>query len=271
MANDRKRWLVDAGQRPKLAAIDTRSRDGAPGSKAETTEALVDLATDLADRQGRLWAEGQRSLLVVLQAMDAAGKDGTVKHVFSGMNPMGIRATAFKAPGPEELAHDFLWRVHAVTPRKGEVGIFNRSHYEDVLIARVDDLVPETVWRERYEAIRNFERMLTDAGTTIVKIYLHISKEEQADRFRQRLEDPAKRWKFAKADIDVRARWDDYREAYEDAIEETSTADAPWYVVPADRKWYRNWAVSRILIETLTEMKPEFPPEEPGLDQLVIE
>jgi PPK2 family polyphosphate:nucleotide phosphotransferase len=270
MAGDRSRWKVKRGSRPNLDGIDPASTAGAPGDKQETNAALVDLRAELSALQERLWGEGTRALLVVLQAMDAAGKDGTVKHVFSAMNPMGVRAVAFKEPTTIELSHDFLWRIHANTPPKSEVGIFNRSHYEDVLVARVDDLVPEAVWRARYGAIRDFEASLTTEGTRIVKIYLHISREEQARRFRARLEDPTKRWKFKVGDLDVRKKWDDYMDAYRDAMKETATADSPWYIVPADHKWYRNWAVTRILIETLEDMDPQFPEEEPGLDQIVI-
>ncbi|MCU1452551.1 MAG: UDP-galactose-lipid carrier transferase [Acidimicrobiales bacterium] len=270
MANDRKRWRVEPG-RLDLERVDPASTAGAPGDKATTMAQLPALSERLADLQGRLWAEGQRSLLVVLQALDAAGKDGTVKHVFSGLNPMGVHAVAFQQPGDEELAHDFLWRVHREAPRRGQVGIFNRSHYEDVLVVRVRDLVPPKVWRSRYRTIRHFEQGLVSEGTTVVKIFLHISREEQARRFRQRLADPAKRWKFSAADLEVRTKWDDYMAAYHDAISKTAEPDAPWYVVPADRKWYRNWAVSRILIETLEELDPQYPPEAPGLDQLVIE
>ncbi len=264
------RWRIGPGVRPDLTAIDPGDTEGAPGDRSATEEEATALAERLADLQGRLWAEAKRSLLVVLQAMDAGGKDGTVKRVFRAMNPMGIEATAFKAPNDAELAHDFLWRIHGALPERGKVGIFNRSHYEDVLVVRVAELVPEAVWRPRYDAIRCFEEMLTSEGTNVVKLFLHISREEQAERFRARLGDPAKNWKFNAGDLEVRARWDDYREAYADAMEETSTARAPWYVVPADRKWYRDWAVSRILVDALEAMDPRYPPPAEGLEDIVI-
>ena len=225
---------------------------------------------ELADLQARLWAEQRRSVLVVLQAMDAGGKDGTIRSVFSGVNPQGVRVASFKAPTPEELRHDFLWRIHRQVPAGGEIGIFNRSHYEDVLVVRVEEIVPEPVWRKRYGAINAFEEALTEGGTTIVKFFLHITKDEQAERFRERLADPAKRWKFAVGDLAVREKWDAYQGAYADAIAETSTRDAPWHVIPAGRKWYRDWAVLEILLATLREMDPQFPPADPGLEDLVV-
>jgi len=254
------RWRVEPGAKVHLDKIDTRSTDGAPGDKAATEPAVDDLHATLAELQERLYAEGEQSLLVVLQAIDAGGKDGTIKHVFNGFNPAGCRVVSFKVPSEEERSHDFLWRVHSKAPAKGEVVVFNRSHYEDVLVVRVHDLVPEKVWRPRYDFINDFEAGLAAAGTRIVKLYLHISKEEQAERFQARLDDPSKRWKFRKGDLDERARWDDYMAAFEEAIARTSTDAAPWYVVPADRKWYRNWAVSRILAETLEDMDPQYPP-----------
>jgi PPK2 family polyphosphate:nucleotide phosphotransferase len=271
MSDDRSRWRVEPGVCPDLDRLDAASTKGAPGDKKATKAVLDDLRIQLGGLQDRLWADGRRSVLVVLQAMDAGGKDGTVKHVFAGMNPMGVQASAFKAPSSEELAHDFLWRIHRRTPRRGEIGIFNRSHYEDVLIVRIEQLVPKKVWRARYKAIRDFEQELTREGTTVVKLYLHISKAEQARRFQARLEDPTKRWKFLPADLEVRQKWDDYLHAYGDAIGATGTADCPWYVVPADHKWYRNWAVSRILLETLEQLDPQYPAEQPGLDDIVIE
>jgi PPK2 family polyphosphate:nucleotide phosphotransferase len=209
-------------------------------------------------------------LLVVLQAMDGGGKDGTIKHVFRGMNPVGARVASFRVPSEEEASHDFLWRVHRHTPAGGEVVVFNRSHYEDVLVVRVHGLVPESVWRPRYRHINAFEEILAAAGTEVVKLFLHISKEEQADRFRARLSDPAKRWKFRRGDLDERKRWDDYQVAYAEAIERTSTVAAPWFVIPADHKWYRNWAVSRVVLETLEAMNPQYPHEE-DLDGVVVE
>ncbi|MGH9265307.1 MAG: polyphosphate kinase 2 family protein [Acidimicrobiales bacterium] len=256
------RWRVAPGSTVHLGKVDTRSTDGAPGDKAATEAAAKELYGRLAGLQERLYAEGERSLLVVLQALDAGGKDGTINHVFRGLNPAGSRVVSFKVPSEEERSHDFLWRVHAKVPAKGEVVVFNRSHYEDVLVVRVHGLVPEDVWRPRYESINHFEANLAAAGTRIVKLFLHISKEEQAERFQARLDDPTKHWKFRKGDLAERARWDDYLAAFEEALTRTSTAAAPWYVVPADRKWYRNWAVSRILLETLEDMDPQYPPGE---------
>ncbi|QXC61574.1 polyphosphate kinase 2 family protein [Aquihabitans sp. G128] len=271
MANHHDRWRVPEGERPKLSDIDTRSTAGAPGDKAETRAATGPLVDELAELQNRLWAEHRRSVLLVLQAMDAGGKDGTIRKVFTGVNPQGVRASSFKGPSTEELEHDFLWRIHQQVPGHGEIGVFNRSHYEDVLIVRVDELVPEDVWRPRYGTIRHFERSLVDAGTTVVKVFLHISKDEQKERFQSRLDEPEKRWKFSAADLTVRAKWDAYADAYADAIGETSTEAAPWYVVPADRKWYRDWAVLQILLGHLRDLDPQYPAEEAGLADLVIE
>ena len=271
MADHHHRWRIAPGDRPQLDHLDTASKDGAPGDKAETREATATLVQELAELQNRLWAEHRRSVLLVLQAMDAGGKDGTVRKVFTGVNPQGVRVSSFKGPSTEELEHDFLWRIHQQVPGHGEIGVFNRSHYEDVLIVRVDELVPEDVWRPRYATIRHFERSLVEAGTTVIKVFLHISKDEQKARFQARLDEPEKRWKFSAADLTVRAKWDQYAEAYQEAIGETSTDDAPWYVVPADRKWYRDWAVLEILLGHLRAIDPQYPTEEPGLAGLVIE
>ncbi len=225
----------------------------------------------LFELQRRLWGEDARSVLLVLQGMDAAGKDGAIRNLARGLNPQGTHVAGFRAPSGEERDHDYLWRIHDECPRRGELGIFNRSHYEDVGIVRVLNLVPEDRWRKRYRHIREFERMLSDEGTTIVKVWLHVSKEEQKARFQSRLDDPTKRWKFNPDDLESRARWDDYMAAYTEALDETSTDYAPWYVVPTDRKWARDVALATLLIETLEEMDPQYPPEVEGLDDIVIE
>jgi PPK2 family polyphosphate:nucleotide phosphotransferase len=271
MNGDRARWAVPPGGAFDLAAVDPRSVAGAPGDKAATTAVADALHDRLGELQERLWAERRRSLLVVLQAIDGDGKDGTITHIFKGVNPAGSRVASFKVPSEEELAHDFLWRVHKQTPGKGELVVFNRSHYEDVLVVRVHELVPEAVWRPRYEQINAFEHTLHAAGTTIVKLLLHISKDEQAERFRDRLADPTKHWKFNVGDLAERKPWDDHQAAFAEAVTRTSIDHAPWYVVPADRKWYRNWAVSRILVETLEEMDPRYPPLDTPIDDIVVE
>ncbi|MCU1370576.1 MAG: polyphosphate kinase [Ilumatobacteraceae bacterium] len=265
-----ERWRVRPHKKLHLADIDPRSKAGAPGNKAVTSGIVEGLVTQLGEWQTRLWAEGQRSVLMVLQAMDAGGKDGTIRKVFTGVNPQGVRVASFKAPTPDELAHDFLWRIHQQAPADGELGVFNRSHYEDVLIVRVNELAPEKVWRARYEHIRAFEENLAAAGTTVVKFFLHISPDEQAERLQARLDDPTKRWKFAAADLDVRKHWNAYQAAYEEAITETSTKTAPWYVIPADRKWYRNWAILQVLLAHMERLDPQFPPEEDGLEGLKV-
>ena len=271
MTTDRDRWLVEPGHRPHLDRIDPASTDGAPGDKAGTSATFPALWDRSLELQERLYAESKQSLLVVLQAMDTGGKDGTVKHVFGGVNPLGVRVASFKQPTEVELAHDFLWRVHQAMAPRGHIGVFNRSHYEDVLIVRVHELAPEPVWRGRYEHIRNFEANLGAAGTRVVKVFLHISKDEQRKRLQARVDRPDKRWKFNLGDLEERQRWDDYQQAYEDAIAETSTTNAPWYVVPADKKWYRNWAVLRILVETLEELDPQWPPPDDDLTGIVVE
>jgi PPK2 family polyphosphate:nucleotide phosphotransferase len=262
-------WLVPPGQPFDLAAIDPDSTPGAPGDKSATEPALDELCDELSSLQDRLWAEGERALLVVLQGMDTSGKDGTIRHVFRGVNPLGVRVTAFKAPSQEERKHDFLWRAHRAVPAKGEMGLFNRSHYEDVLIVRVHAFVPEPVWRARYDAINDFERHLAEEGTTIVKFWLHISLEEQRRRLQARLDDPAKRWKFNPEDLKERKLWPEYQAAAEEMLGRTATQEAPWYVVPADHKWYRNWAVSRVLVDTLEAMDPAYP-EPKDLDHYEI-
>jgi PPK2 family polyphosphate:nucleotide phosphotransferase len=236
-------------------------------------EALADIETarvEIDVLQQRLFAEGRRSVLLVVQAMDAAGKDGTIRTVLSGLNPAGVGVSSFKAPAGPEAQHDYLWRVHEVCPAKGQIAVFNRSHYEDVLVVRVKQFAPEPVWKRRYAHIRHFEQMLTDEGTAVVKCFLNVSKREQAARFRERLDDPEKRWKFRVGDLDDRALWSEYQRAYHDAITETSTDDAPWFVVPADSNSRRNAAVARILLATLQRLDPKIPDPETGLENVKI-
>jgi len=236
-------------------------------AKAETEKNIG----RLAELQEVLYAEGKHALLIILQAMDAAGKDGTIKQVMSGVNPQGCVVTNFKAPTPLELAHDFLWRVHQHVPPKGYLGIFNRSHFEDVLIVRVHNLVPEKIWRERYEQINNFEKLLAAHGGTILKFFLHISKDEQKERLEKRLADKTKNWKFNAGDLKERARWDDYMNAYEDAITKCNTPWAPWHVVPANKKWCRNLVISERIVEALESLDLKYPPAPEGIEQMVIE
>ncbi|MGD0195293.1 MAG: polyphosphate kinase 2 family protein [Candidatus Dormibacteria bacterium] len=265
----RELWKVKPGSKVDISTLDPGDTRALKGGRKAADAALTNDSEALIELQTRLWAENKRSLLLILQGTDASGKDGTVAHVFSGVNPQGTRVTSFKAPTAEELAHDFLWRVHAAMPRAGEIGIFNRSQYEDVLVARVRKLVPKAVWKKRYADIAAFESSLTQGGTTIIKCCLLISKDEQRRRFEERLQDPQKRWKFQRGDLEDRALWKDYQAAYSEAIERTATKTAPWYIIPSDHKWFRNWAVSRLLIETLTEMDPKYP-EPPDLAGITI-
>ncbi|MEY2471949.1 MAG: hypothetical protein QOK28_1278 [Actinomycetota bacterium] len=243
----------------KLSDLDPDATPHAPGDKEATNAASAALNEKLADLQERLYAEAKQSLLVVFQAMDTGGKDGAIKHVFHGVNPVGVHVASFKAPTPIELAHDFLWRVHEKTPAKGDIVIFNRSHYESVLIERVHDLVPKKTWKARYKQINAFEEMLVAEGTTILKFFFHISKDEQRDRLLARLDHADKTWKFNPEDVAERRLWHDYMDAYEDAVNKTSTKYAPWHVVPANHKWYRNYFVSKTLVETLERMNPKYP------------
>jgi PPK2 family polyphosphate:nucleotide phosphotransferase len=253
------RHLVKPGTRPRLRELNPAAT-GEHISHAEANHDIADCIKRLAQLQYLLFADGEQSLLIVLQGLDAAGKDGTIRHVFTGMNPQGTRVAAFKQPTQTEAAHDFLWRAHKVVPAKGEVVIFNRSHYEDVLVTRVHNLVPEPVWRARYDMINNFETMLTAAGTRILKFFLHISPDEQLDRFRQRLKDPERQWKISESDYTEREHWDAYLDAYEEALKRTSTDLAPWYVIPSDHKWYRNFAVAETITGTLESMNLHTPP-----------
>jgi len=252
--------LVDPGEKSAYSEL----------TKKTSIKVLTSQRRQLAELQRLLWADGGRSLLLVLQAMDTGGKDGTIRKVFTGVNPQGVDVRGFGVPSDLELDHDYLWRVHLQTPRKGRIGIFNRSHYEDVLVVRVNGLVPEDRWRPRYAHIRAFERMLTDEGTVIVKVMLHISKEEQAERLQARLDDPSKNYKFNPSDLESRRRWDEYMAAYEEAINETSTQNAPWFVVPSNRKWYRNLVVSQILIDTLDGLDLAYPDQKHDLSNVTI-
>ena len=260
---------VKPGSRVRLANIDPGATFGYDKTSAQP---LIAAQLDrLSTLQDRLWAEAKRSVLVVLQGIDASGKDGTIQRVMEAFNPQGCVVSAFKVPTAEELAHDFLWRIHKRVPGKGEIGIFNRSHYEEVLVVRVHDLVPRRVWSTRYDQINDFERTLAASGTTIVKFFLTIDRKEQRQRFQARYDDPTKRWKFSMGDLNERARWDDYQAAFDDALTKTSTEIAPWYVIPADRKWFRDLAVSTILAETIAGLKPAYPPAPDLPPDLVIE
>ncbi|MDJ0496627.1 MAG: polyphosphate kinase 2 family protein [Acidimicrobiia bacterium] len=264
------RYRVQPGQTVDLSSWDPNDRSEFGGSKDEGRDYLKQLRRRLAELQYLLWAEDRHKILVVLQAMDTGGKDGTIRNVLSGVNPQGIDVVNFKAPTPEELSHDYLWRVHEHTPAAGSLTIFNRSHYEDVLIVRVLGLVPEERWSRRYDHINDFERLLADEGTTILKFYLHISHDEQAERLQARLDDATKQWKFNKRDLEHRELWGKYMEAYAAALTHTSTEHAPWHIVPANRKWYRNIVVAKTIVDTLESLDMEYPEPEEGLEEIVI-
>lgn len=252
------RFRVAPGERVQLKDFDPGYKGGSTDKK-DALEKVAKLRDKMGELQQRLFAERKRSLLVCLQALDAGGKDGVIKHVIGCMNPDGCRVANFKEPSQEELAHDFLWRIEAQMPRKGEVAIFNRSHYEDVLIVRVHNLVPKKIWSKRYDEINDFERRHAENGTRILKFFLNISKEEQLRRFEQRLDDPTKRWKISESDYAEREYWDDYRTAYEDAIARCNSDESPWFVIPADHKWFRDLAVSEIIVSTLESMDIQVP------------
>ncbi|HWS82190.1 MAG TPA: polyphosphate kinase 2 family protein [Rubrobacter sp.] len=263
------RYRVEPGQRASLATVDPNETEHYK-KKKDVAKALEKQRRRIQDLQERLYAENERGMLIVLQAMDTGGKDGTIKHVFSGVNPQGCRVSSFKAPSAEEANHDFLWRYHKSAPAKGRIGIFNRSHYEDVLVVRVKNLVPEDIWSRRYDQINAFERNLSLGGIAVLKFFLHISKDEQKRRLQSRLDDPDKRWKFSSNDIKERGFWDAYQQAFEDALSNCSTEHAPWYVVPANKKWYRNLVVARTIADTLEAMDPRYPPAEEGLEKVKI-
>lgn len=259
--------------RSKVDLSEWDTRDTAPydGDKESAAAEHDRLNARLEELQELLYAEARHKLLVVLQGMDTSGKGGTIRHVFEGVNPAGVRVASFKAPTSEELSRDFLWRIHRHVPARGEIVIFDRSHYEDVLIVRVHELVPKEVWSKRYDQINDFERMLSESGTTILKFFLHISEDEQKERLQKRLDDPKKNWKFRKGDLDERKLWRAYQRAYEDVLAKTSTKWAPWYVIPADRKWFRNLAISRVIVDTLESFDMKYPTPEEDVSGLVID
>ncbi|CAN5810828.1 polyphosphate kinase 2 family protein [soil metagenome] len=263
----REAFVVEPGSRVRLAELDPRRTDSDEKKKHGHRE-VAELQGQLDALQFQLYAEQKRSLLICLQAPDAGGKDGVIRHVISAMNPQGCRVVGFKQPSTLELAHDFLWRIEQETPKRGEIVVFNRSHYEDVLIVRVHDLVPKRVWSERYAQINHFEQRLVANGTHILKLFLHISKEEQLSRFKQRLDDPARHWKISEADYSERKYWGDYEKAYEAALSRCSTDAAPWFVIPSDHKWFRNLAISRIIVETMINLGIEVPKPTVDIDEI---
>ena len=266
-----KRYVVNPGTKIKLADWDPNDTSEFKGDKEQGRIEIEKLNHRLERLQELLYAEHKHKVLIVLQAMDTGGKDGAIRHVFEGVNPQGTRVANFKEPSEEERDHDYLWRVHRQVPAKGELVIFNRSHYEEVLIVRVHKLVPAEVWKQRFDQINAFEQMLAENGTTILKFYLHIDKDEQKRRLQARLDDPSKHWKFRLGDLEERKLWPEYMQAYEDALNKTSTEAAPWYVVPANHKWYRDLVISSVLIDTLEGLKMKFPESEENLEGVVIE
>ncbi len=270
-----ERSLVDKLRVEPGTAADLGVRSAADrlgfGKKNENSDALDRLEERLDVLHDRLWAEASRSVVLVLQGIDASGKDGTIRRVLSGLNPQGCQVVNFKEPTTDALAHDYLWRVHVECPRRGILGVMNRSHYEDVVTAHVLGLIDDKQRTRRYRHIREFERMLTDEGTTVVKVFLHISKEEQRARLQERIDDPRKNWKFRSSDLAARAKWDEFSDGYERALAATSTKWAPWYVVPADHKWVRDIAVATILVDTFERLDPQIPDPEPGLEGIVVE
>ncbi|MGH9683381.1 MAG: polyphosphate kinase 2 family protein [Candidatus Acidiferrales bacterium] len=264
-----ERLAVKAGTRVDLSKIDPADTFGWHKDH-KSKKSLEKAGVRLDGLQGILYAGKKKAILAIFQALDAGGKDGTIRHVMSGINPQGCKVTSFKAPTPEDLAHDFLWRVHKAVPERGEIGIFNRSHYEDVLIVRVHNLVPKNIWSRRFDQINRFEALLTENDVKILKFFLHISKNEQKKRFLDRLDDPAKRWKISEADFHERKYWDEYTVAYEDVLSRCSTPAAPWYIIPADKKWFRNLAVSHVTVEALEELRLEFPAPSVDLKKLKL-
>jgi len=266
-----QRYKIKPGSKVDLDAWDPGDTQEFPEGKEAAGKVLEKLNDELESLQELLFAEHRHKLLIVLQATDTGGKDGVIRHVFDGVNPQGVRVASFKVPTVPELEHDYLWRVHSQTPAKGEIVIFNRSHYEDVLVVRVHNLVSKDVWSRRYDHINEFERLLAEEGTTILKFFLNIDKDEQKERLQARLDDPTKQWKFNVGDLQERALWGQYQKAYEDAIRKTSKPWAPWYIVPANKKWYRNLVIASILVETLKGFDMHYPEPEEDLSSVVID
>lgn len=261
-------YRIASNQKVRLRDYDPNDVSHAP-DKDKANEKNAETQKQLSELQELVFAGRERKVLIVLQGMDASGKDGTIRHVMGGFNPQGTRVVSYGKPTTPELAHDYLWRIHQQVPGKGEIVVFNRSHYEDVLVVRVHNLVPQAQWKQRYAQINEFERMLVENGTVLLKFFLHISKDEQRERLQERIEDPTKRWKFQHGDLEERKLWPDYERAYEEALSRCSTAEAPWYIVPANKKWYRNYVVGRIVIDTLKKLKMKYP--EPDLSGVVVE
>jgi PPK2 family polyphosphate:nucleotide phosphotransferase len=268
---DVEQYRVRAGERFRLESV----RPSAAREVKENREAIVEARradlVEVRDLHERLFAEGKQALLIVMLAIDTGGKDSTIDRIFSGLNPQGCVVSSFRAPTEEELAHDFLWRIHQRAPKKGQIGIFNRSHYEDVTVPRVHGSIDRATWQRRYAHILDFESQLIESGTAVVKFHLRISKDEQAERLQERLDDPSKHWKFDPTDLAERKRWDDYQQAFEEAIVATTTDDAPWYVVPANSKWYRDAVVARVVVEQMRRMNPQYPPPVEGIERYTVE
>lgn len=266
-----KKYMIKPNEKVQLSEHDPEDTSQFDGGKKEGLAALVKLNKRLEALQELLYAEHKHKVLIVIQAMDTGGKDGTIRSVFDGVNPQGVKVTSFKVPTQQELDHDYLWRIHQHTPGSGEIMIFNRSHYEDLLVVRVHQLTPEKIWKKRFEHINQFERMLNDEGTTILKFFLNIDREEQKARLLERITIPEKRWKFNPGDLEERKKWKDYMEAYQDVLSKTSKPWAPWYVIPANRNWYRNLVISSILVETLEKLKMEYPKPVKNIKEYAIQ
>lgn len=266
-----EKYRVKPEKKFDLSEMDPQEISQWDKSKKAGIKKLFELNKELETLQELLYAEHKHKMLIVIQAMDTGGKDGVIRSVFEGVNPSGVRVASFKVPTADEIEHDYLWRIHKQTPANGEIVIFNRSHYEDVLVVRVHSLVPKSVWNKRYEQINNFEKLLFDEGTTIIKFFLNITKDEQKERLQERIDIPQKQWKFSSGDLKERKLWDEYMKAYEVALEKTSTEYAPWYVIPANRNWYRNLVIATILVDKLKALKMQYPKPEDGIENVVVE